>query len=40
MAPMRADVATLLARIERAEPEGDAAMTAGEPAPVEAEAHH
>jgi NADH-quinone oxidoreductase subunit M len=42
MAPMRADVATLLERIERAAPPGDAQPTAGAPAPATAaeEAHH
>jgi NADH-quinone oxidoreductase subunit M len=34
MAPMRADVDALLARIERAAPEGDARRTAGRPAPA------
>jgi len=34
MAPMRADVEALLARIERAAPEGDARRTAGRPAPA------
>jgi NADH-quinone oxidoreductase subunit M len=34
MAPMRADVDALLARIERAAPEGDAQRTAGRPAPA------
>jgi len=32
MAPMRADVGTLVARIERARPVGDAKLTAGKPA--------
>jgi NADH-quinone oxidoreductase subunit M len=41
LAPMRADVDLLLARIERAAPEGDAQPTAGAPAPAPAaEAHH
>jgi len=41
LAPMRADVDLLLARIERAAPPGDAQPTAGTPvrAPA-AEAHH
>jgi NADH-quinone oxidoreductase subunit M len=34
MAPMRADVDALLARVERAAPEGDARRTAGRPAPA------
>jgi NADH-quinone oxidoreductase subunit M len=38
MAPMRADVDLLLARIERAAPEGDARLTAGRPAPAPAPA--
>jgi NADH-quinone oxidoreductase subunit M len=40
--PMRADVGRLLERIERAKPAGDAHLTAGKPAPVQAhstEAH-
>jgi len=42
MAPMRADVDYLLARIARAAPEGDAQPTAGAPAPAHAAegAHH
>jgi NADH-quinone oxidoreductase subunit M len=36
MAPMRADVQSLLVRIERAAPEGDAQVTAGRPAPAPA----
>ena len=41
MAPMRADVGTLLARIERAHPEGDAQLALGKvkPAAAKAEAH-
>ena len=38
MAPMRADVESLLARIERVAPAGDAALTAGAPAPAAAHA--
>jgi NADH-quinone oxidoreductase subunit M len=34
MKPMRADVGTLLARIERAHPAGDAQLTFGAPKPV------
>jgi NADH-quinone oxidoreductase subunit M len=42
LAPMRADVGTLLARIERARPTSDSKLTAGKPAPAAAhgEAHH
>ncbi len=42
LAPMRADVGTLLARIERARPEGDSMLTAGKPVPAAAhvEAQH
>ena len=39
MAPMRNDVGLLLARIERAAPRGDAAVTPGRPAPAAA-GHH
>jgi NADH-quinone oxidoreductase subunit M len=40
IAPMRADIAALDARLSRAAPEGDAHMTAGTGAPAnEAEAH-
>jgi NADH-quinone oxidoreductase subunit M len=43
LSPMRADVQLLLARIERAAPEGDAQPTAGRPVPASAaaaEGHH
>jgi NADH-quinone oxidoreductase subunit M len=40
LAPMRADVGTLLARIERARPAGDAAVTAGRPVAAAADAVH
>jgi NADH-quinone oxidoreductase subunit M len=39
MAPMRADVGRLLARIERATPPGDARLTAGKPAAAAAASH-
>jgi NADH-quinone oxidoreductase subunit M len=38
IAPMRADVASLVARIDRAKPEGDAKLAMGKPVP--AAAHH
>jgi len=39
MAPMRKDVTTLLARVERATPQGDAQLAMGAPRPAAAEAH-
>ncbi len=39
MAPMRADIAALDARLARAKPAGDAQLTAGKPMPVLEEAH-
>jgi NADH-quinone oxidoreductase subunit M len=39
MAPMRADIAALDARLARARPAGDAQLTAGKPMPVLEEAH-
>ena len=40
MAPMRNDVDTLVARIERAQPEGDAKLALGAPRPPAADEHH
>lgn len=40
IAPMRADIAALDARLSRAKPEGDARLTVGEAAPAEEEAAH
>jgi NADH-quinone oxidoreductase subunit M len=37
MAPMRADIAALDARLARARPEGDARLTAPKPQPAKAE---
>ncbi|MCE7796954.1 NADH-quinone oxidoreductase subunit M [Sphingobium sufflavum] len=39
IAPMRADVASLVARIDRAKPEGDARLTAGKPVAKAAHGH-
>ena len=39
MAPMRADIAALDARVARAKPAGDAHLTAGKPNPAQDEAH-
>ena len=39
LAPMRQDVGAVLARIERANPGGDAKMTMGAPGPVKADSH-
>jgi NADH-quinone oxidoreductase subunit M len=39
MAPMRADVGTLLARIDRARPAGDSQPTAGKPVAAATDAH-
>jgi NADH-quinone oxidoreductase subunit M len=39
MAPMRADIAALDARLARAKPAGDAQLTAGQPKPAQEEAH-
>jgi NADH-quinone oxidoreductase subunit M len=39
LAPMRGDVGALLARIERAKPEGDAQLAMGSPVAVPAPAH-